>query len=79
MDGDCRISCKYGLLPGKTEVLYTNLLEELDTLGSFTSDFVLLDYENALQNAVLTVWPGTTLRSEDTDALAWHGVVVALL
>ena len=34
----------------------------MDTLGPFIPDSVLLDYEKALQNAVLTVWPGTTLR-----------------
>ena len=56
------IRSKYALLPGKAEILYTNVLGELDTLGPFTPEYVLLDYEKAFQNAVLAVWPGTTLR-----------------
>ena len=57
-----RIPSAYGLLPGKTQALYTALLEELDTYGPYSPDTILLDYEKALQNAVLSVWPGTTLR-----------------
>ena len=33
-----------------------------DTLGPFTPDSVLQDYEKALQNIVHTVWPVITLR-----------------
>ena len=62
MAGGFLAPTSYALLPGKTEVLYTNLSEELDTLGLLTPDSVLLEYKQALQNAVLTVWPGTTLR-----------------
>ena len=39
-------------------VLYTNLLEELDTLGPFNPGTVLEKYEKALHNATLAVWPG---------------------
>ena len=52
----------YGLLPGKNQVLYTNLFEELDTHGSFHPDSILCDYEKGLQNALQTVWPSSTLR-----------------
>jgi hypothetical protein len=57
-----RIPCTYGLLPGKTQVLYTNLFEELDTFGPFHPDTILTDYEKALQNAIQSVWPSATLR-----------------
>jgi len=57
-----RIPAAYGLLPGKTQLLYTNLLQELDACGPFHPDSILLDYEKGLQNAVMAVWPSTTLR-----------------
>ena len=34
LDDGWRIPCAYGLLPGKTGILYTNLLEELGPLPS---------------------------------------------
>ena len=43
-------------------MLYTKLLEQLDTFGPFHPDTVLCDYERALQNAVLSAWPSTTIR-----------------
>ena len=52
----------YGLVPGKTQTLYINLLEELDAYGPFYSETVLCDYEQGLRNAIVNVWPGTTLR-----------------
>ena len=77
MDGGWRVSCTYALLPGKTEVLYTNLLEELDTLGSFTSDFVLLDYDNAPR--MVSSPCGLGRLYVPRILMHWYGVVVALL
>ena len=62
LDDGWRIPFAYGLLPGKTQVLYTKLLEQLDTFGPFQPDTVLCDYERALQNAVLSIWPSKTIR-----------------
>ena len=45
----------FGLLPGKTQVLYTNLLEELDSFGPYEPQSVLCDYEVGLHNAILSV------------------------
>ena len=61
-DNGWRIPSAYGLLPGKTEILYTNLLEQLDEAADFCPDTVLTDFEMGLRNAVRNVWPGTTLR-----------------
>ena len=41
----------FRLLPGKTQTLYTNLLQQLDNYGPFYPDTILLDYEKGLQNA----------------------------
>ena len=62
LDNGWRIPCTYGLLPGKTRILYTNLLEQLDAAADLSPDTVLLDYEAGLRRAVLTIWPGTTIR-----------------
>ena len=55
LDDGRRIPAAYGLLPGKTEVLYTNLLEALDAHGPFHPDTILTDYEKGLQNAIQSV------------------------
>jgi hypothetical protein len=52
----------YGLLPGKTTILYKNLLEELDSFGPFQPQSVQCDYELAIHNAVAEVWPSCTRR-----------------
>ena len=52
----------YGLLPGKTTTLYTNLLEELDSFGPYSPQSVLCDFELAIHNAVEAVWPSTAIR-----------------
>lgn len=52
----------FGLLPGKTQVLYTNLLEELDSFGPYDPQSILCDYELGLHNAILSVWPSSTIR-----------------
>ena len=62
LDDGWRIPAAYGLLPGKTEVLYTKLLEQLDECASMNPESVLTNYELGLRNAILNVWPGTTLR-----------------
>jgi hypothetical protein len=41
----------YGLLPGKTQTLYTSLFEELDSFGRpYDPQSILCDYEQALHN-----------------------------
>ncbi|XP_063684392.1 uncharacterized protein LOC134818682 [Bolinopsis microptera] len=57
-----RLPLAFGLLPGKRQEHYTNLLEELDRFGPFHPDTALCDYEAGLRNSVTAVWPGTTLR-----------------
>ena len=52
----------YGLLPGKTEALYTSLFEELDTFGPYDPQSILCDYEQALHNGIVNVWPSVTPR-----------------
>ena len=49
-------------IPGKTQTLYENMLEELDSFGPFYPETVLCDFEKGLHNAIHTVWPGTTVR-----------------
>ncbi|CAB4062595.1 unnamed protein product [Lepeophtheirus salmonis] len=39
------IPAVYGLLPGKTQALYKNLFEELNSKGPFYSEIILSDYE----------------------------------
>ena len=51
-DQGWNIPLAYGLLPGKTTTLYTNLLEELDSFGPFSPQSVLCDFELAIHNAV---------------------------
>ena len=57
-----RIPAAYGLLPGKRQQMYENVLEELDSYGPYYPQSVLVDYEAGIRNAVMKVWPGTTLR-----------------
>ena len=52
----------YGLLPGKTERLYTSFFEELDSYGDFVPQSILCDYEKGLHNALHKVWAGSTIR-----------------
>lgn len=57
----------YGLLPGKTETLYTNFLSALNDLAPTASLFdpqtVMCDFERGLHNAAINVWPSSTIRS----------------
>ena len=57
-----RIPLVYGLLPGKTEALYTDFLSCLDDVTQFEPQSVLCDYEKGLHNAILTTWPSTSVR-----------------
>ena len=53
----------FGVLPGKTQTLYTNLFEALnDWATELDPQTVLCDYEIGLQNAVRAAWPQATLR-----------------
>ena len=52
----------FGLLPGKAEALYEDFFLALESFGPFDFQSVLCDYEKGLRNAILTVWPSTTLR-----------------
>ena len=55
LDDGWRIPCAYGLLPGKTTVLYQNLLEQLDVVADLSPGSVLMDFEAAMRKAVLSV------------------------
>ena len=61
-EGGYHMPLAYGLLPGKTQTLYTDLFEALDDFGSYEPQSVLCDYEAALHNAIVEVWPGVTPR-----------------
>ena len=52
----------YGLLPGKTTVLYKNLLATIDTFDPFQPQSVQCDYEIGIHNAIAEVWPSLTRR-----------------
>ena len=52
----------YGLIPGKTQVLYSDFLSELDSFGGFDPQSVLCDFERGLHNAISSVWPSATIR-----------------
>ena len=49
-DRDWHLPLAFGLLPGKSEVLYYDLLEKLDSYGPFEAQPILCDYEVALRN-----------------------------
>ena len=51
----------YGLLPGNSEALYTDLFSALDSFGQYDTQSVLCDYEHALLNAIVNTWPSFTL------------------
>ena len=61
-DGGWHIPLAYGLIPGRTNSLYTTLFEALDRFGPYNPRSVLCDYEIGLHNAVTNKWPNTTLR-----------------
>ena len=61
-DGGWHIPLAYGLLPGRTNSLYTALFEALDRFGPYNPKSVLCDYEIGLHNAVTNTWPNATLR-----------------
>ena len=61
-DSGWHIPLAYGLLPGKTQSLYSSLLENLDTFGPYDPQSVLCDYEFALHNAIAQTWPCATVR-----------------
>ena len=61
-DGGWYIPLADGLLPGRTNSLYTALFEALDRFGPYNLRSVLCDYEIGLHNAVTNTWPNTTLR-----------------
>ena len=46
----------YGLLPGKSQVLYEYLLKKLDCIGLFDPQSVLCNYEIGLRNACSSTW-----------------------
>ena len=57
-----RLPLAYGLLPGKRQEMYYNLLNELDTNGPFQPLTVLADFEIGLRNAISTTWPNAAIR-----------------
>ena len=52
----------YDLLPGKTTVLYKNLLAAIDTFGRFQPQLVQCDHDIGIHNAIAEVWPFSTRR-----------------
>ena len=62
LDNNWRIPVAYGLLPGKSKALYTNLFEQLDDIADLQPGSVLMDYEDALRRAVVSIWPSTSIR-----------------
>ena len=52
----------YGLLPGKTEVLYTDFFDHLDSLAQSDPQSILCDYEKGLHNALHSIVPSATIR-----------------
>ena len=52
----------YGLLPGKTEVLYTDFFDHLDSLAQSDPQSILCDYEKGLYNALHSIVPSATIR-----------------
>ena len=57
-----RLPLTYGLLPGKRQEMYCNLLNELDTNGPLQPLTVLADFEMGLRNAISTTWPNAAIR-----------------
>ena len=60
-DSGWHLPLVYGLIPGKTQVLYTDFLSELDSFGGFDPQSVLCDFERGLHNAISSVWPSATI------------------
>ena len=60
-----RIPCAYGLLPGKTQTLYTNLLQQLDNYGPF--------YPLGLREGPIkcSVWPASTSAAATSKKCLW--------
>ena len=52
----------YGVLPEKTEALYTDLFSALDSFGQYDPQSFPCDYEHALHNPIVNTWPSVTLR-----------------
>ena len=53
------IPCAYVLLPNKTQVTYTSVLRQLQTLRpNLQPNSVLIDFELAIKNALEVVFPG---------------------
>ena len=80
--GGWHIPLAYGLLPGKTNSLYTAVFEALDRFGPYNPRSVLCDNEIGLHNAVTNTWPNTTLRGchfHYTQALWRHLLRVDLV
>ena len=61
-DDRYRLPLAYGLLPGKRQEHYQQMLNELGSYGSFQPDTVLADFELGLRNAIEEVWPSATVR-----------------
>lgn len=56
------IPLAFGVLPGKTQTLYTNLFREVADWADIDPQTILCDFEQGLQNAVKTIWPQATIR-----------------
>ncbi len=61
-DDNWHLPLAFGLLPGKSQVLYEDLLEKLDSFGPFDPQSILCDYEIGLRNACIPTWPSACVR-----------------
>ena len=62
LDTSWHIPLIFGLLPRKTQAIYTNIFQELDSFGLYQPQSILCDYEVGLHNAILSVWPSSSVR-----------------
>ena len=62
LDTSWHIPLIFGLLPGKTQAIYSNIFQELDSFGPYQPQSILCDYEVGLHNAILSVWPSSSVR-----------------
>ena len=57
-----RLPLAYDLLSGKQQGMYADLLNELDTNGSFQPETVLADFEMELRSAISSTWPNAAIQ-----------------
>ena len=61
-DENWHLPLAFGLLPGKSQVLYQDFLGQLNSFGPLDPQSILCDYEIGLRNACSSTWPSSTVR-----------------